>query len=155
MEANSINEIIDLLIKNRNKSMTQALHGVMSKSNYYRFVNGEIDISLSKFLKLIKYNGIVLKEISFIADDYTDDKLITQLHTIISSHRSKNLDYLENFIENNSKLEVTSYKQKHILYLSEIYLELLNQGIPNRNKLTYLTSFFYKLEELAYFDIVF
>ncbi|WP_142427245.1 Rgg family transcriptional regulator [Enterococcus durans] len=53
------------------------------------------------------------------------------------------------------KLEVTSYKQKHILYLSEIYLELLNQSIPNRNKLTYLTSFFYELEELAYFDIVF
>ncbi|STP28857.1 transcriptional activator, Rgg/GadR/MutR family, C-terminal domain [Enterococcus durans] len=155
METNKINEIVDLLIKNRNKSITQALHGVMSKSNYYRFVNGEIDISLSKFLKLIKYNDIVLKEISFIADDYTDDKLITQLHTIINSYRSKNLDYLENFIENNSKLEVTSYKQKHILYLSEIYLELLNQSIPNRNKLTYLTSFFYELEELAYFDIVF
>ncbi|WP_142427246.1 hypothetical protein [Enterococcus durans] len=104
METNKINEIVDLLIKNRNKSITQALHGVMSKSNYYRFVNGEIDISLSKFLKLIKYNDIVLKEISFIADDYTDDKLITQLHTIINSYRSKNLDYLENFIENNSKI---------------------------------------------------
>ncbi len=34
-------------------------------------------------------------------------------------------------------------------------MELLNQSIPNRNKLTYLTSFFYELEELAYFDIVF
>lgn len=155
MEVNNINKIVDSLIKNRNKSITHALQGVMSKSNYYRFVNGEIDISLSKFLKLIKYNDITLKEISFTADNYTDDKIINQLTTIISSYRRNDLNYLKNFINSSSKLKDISYKQKHVLYLSEIYLELLKHGNSNENILTYLTSFFYELDELAYFDIVF
>jgi len=127
----------------------------MSKSNYYRFVNGEIDISLSKFLKLIKYNDIAMKEISFAANNYADDKVIIQLNEIISSYRKKDLNNLELFIDNNSKLENFSYKQKLVFYLSEIYLELLKSDSLNPNRLAYLTSFFYELDELAYFDIVF
>ncbi|MXS28329.1 hypothetical protein GTI81_14775 [Enterococcus faecalis] len=155
MEVNNINKIVGSLIKNRNRSITKALHGVMSKSNYYRFVNGEIDISLSKFLKLIKYNDIALKEISFTANNYTDDKFVNQLTAIISSYRRNDLKYLKNFISNISKLKDISYKQKNVLYLSEIYLEILKNGNSNENKLNYLTSFFYELDELAYFDIVF
>lgn len=135
MEVNNINKIVGSLIKNRNRSITKALHGVMSKSNYYRFVNGEIDISLSKFLKLIKYNDIALKEISFTANNYTDDKFVNQLTAIISSYRRNDLKYLKNFISNISKLKDISYKQKNVLYLSEIYLEILKNGNSNENKL--------------------
>lgn len=155
MEGKSINKIVDSLIKNRNISITQALHGVMSKSNYYRFVNEEIDISLSKFLRLLKYNDIALKEISFTAKNYTDDMFINQLHTNIDSYRKKDFNQIGKFLKTNSKLEIISHKQKHLLLLGEIYFESLKYRTMNQNKITYLTSFFYELDELSYFDIVF
>ncbi|GAF36319.1 Rgg/GadR/MutR family transcriptional regulator [Lentilactobacillus farraginis] len=75
--------------------------GIISESEYYRFVNGTIDISMVKFLLLLSRLNISFEEFAFLSENIDVSKPLTHF----SKGKSVSLNNATNF-----KLSITFYQ---------------------------------------------
>lgn len=68
----SLGKTIAKIRKDKNIPVKYLIHNCMNRSNYTRFVEGKIEISVNKFLILIKRLNLSLSEFEYINNGYND-----------------------------------------------------------------------------------
>ncbi|MDV9115869.1 transcriptional regulator [Lactiplantibacillus plantarum] len=109
---------------------------ILSKSAYYRFVNGESNIQATQFMNLLFRLNTSLKEFEFIHNDYQLPKVEQILQLVLTAASKQDIHTLKKLSSQakNNFSKTNSYQYQHLLITIELFihkLEGIQVGITN------------------------
>lgn len=144
-----LGQTLKIIRQNKGYTQKEVSDSTMSRSNYTKLENDEINPSIVKFHAILDYMDMTQEEFSFILNGYKLNKKDQLMHLFKEMNHSPSLSYLKHVIESASDLlkEREDHITRDILNLSLGYWELLHHHDLDKAK-SYAELVWDRLKEL-------
>lgn len=153
----SIGDTILKIKQMRGYSVKQITKNVISKSEYYRIINGERGISAEKLFLLLENLNISIKEFTYLANNDNFTQFNNPFLQIQKYFLNKNSTKLLAISKDNSDkyLKTELIRYKHISLCAEACYKRLNYKSTFHSNAQYeLSSYLLQLNELTLYDML-
>ena len=149
-------KVFKMFRKSRNIKLKDMSSCGVSKSQLSRFEQGESDLTISKFIKILDAINISIEEFMYAVHDFHRDELNELLNKIREFVTKKNVSGLERLlIEQLEKKDQSIRFNKLNLILIKIRLQELSQRqYLDKEDLKFLTDYLFSVEYWGYYELL-
>lgn len=151
---NKISKTLKIIRKNKQMSLSETTHNICSISALSKFENGEADISVGKFLKILSRLDISLAEFSTYIDtskknnSFNDNLAINYNHQKVKQIRRIIQSCHKQYIKTHSKKEFL-----HYMMAISFYKDLTSKDLSSSNDKVKLYNLIFRSEEWTRLEI--
>ncbi|UQS82094.1 hypothetical protein MOO45_07900 [Bombilactobacillus folatiphilus] len=149
-----IGQTIAKIQKMKNIKVTELIDGIVSRSEYYRFINGQTQLAVDVFFQLLDRLHVTLDEFQYIDNDFQrSDFFLYQdkISDLLTFKKASELHELSEEIKSKYGKDSNS-KYQHLAIQAELSSDLiLNETHPE--KAEPLVKYFDNLEYWSQYDI--
>lgn len=143
--------------RSKNIPIKHIVGETISESQYYRFVNGDSEISFSKFLFLLDQINITLEEFSYTALNYTDPlkKGMLSIKEYFEKQDINSLIKLREYFTLQGQ-ETKKLKYIHLSYICSVLISKLdlNKGHTAKEEKDLLIKYLMCVENWGHYELV-
>ncbi|GAA4078458.1 hypothetical protein [Amphibacillus indicireducens] len=151
----TLGKTIKRIRKMKNIKLKNICGNVIEMGNYWRFEQGQISVSADTFYQIINNLNITFEEFEFYHNDFKINTLDRLGKKMIQAFQSMNEDLLKEISE-KSKLEYNKTQQikyKHLHYLSNIYIDLINNQSIDPKSISEIKEYLTNCEQWGYYEV--
>ncbi|MDH6363679.1 Rgg/GadR/MutR family transcriptional activator [Enterococcus sp. PF1-24] len=151
----NLGKAIDFIRVGKNLSIKALTDGIVSRSQYYRIINNQSDMSTFIFFKLLDRINVTLEEIVFIGNTFNENTFNEIILEAKKASENENIDKLKDLIEysrslyKNTKME----KYKQVCMMVGLLKKKL-EGNKECYDANYIQQYLLELDFFTHYDLV-
>lgn len=129
--------------------------GILSESQYYRFINQDSDIGLTKFMKLLDNLNIQFEEFFSLLPESKEDltHIMSQISTFFNQQNGTELKYL-NILLSKKYLSTKKIKYHHLSIICECLQMKLTQNFSHATRANQIVNYLKSVDNWTHYELV-
>lgn len=151
-----IGQTIEDIRKSKGLSVKEICGNFISRSNYHRFSNGEINTSSKSFIQLLDSLNMTSDEFFFIHNNYKKHTYQIHFEQLYHGYLSNNLEMLTLIKTDCQRLykHLNHYKYVHLMMTASLLISRLENKPLNSNHRQILSNYLLNSDRWTYYELI-
>ena len=147
---------IDLIRQKKNIPIKSLIGGVVSRAHYYRITNGQSDMTVTCFFKILEQLNVSLEEFLFIKNNFKIERFKALFTDVRESFIEQDVDKLLALKEKSTLIykETNLERYQHIALVIKLLINRLKKEEYDSFAKEYLQDYLVNLNMFTHYDLV-
>lgn len=151
-----IGSTIELIRQKKNIPIKSLIGGIVSRAHYYRIANGQSDMTVTNFFKILEHLNVSLEEFLFIKNNFKIERFKALFAEVHQSFIKQDLEKLLSLKEKSTIIykKTNLERYQHIVLVIQLLIDRLKEEGYDSFAKEYLQDYLMNLNMFTHYDLV-